>query len=58
MATAGPELSTPLPDIEPRFGGAFSYLGADEVYAFKGRGFGEEIGVSEFVKIDSSFLRS
>ena len=34
------------------------YTDADALYAFKSRGFGREIGVSEFVKIDSSFLRS
>jgi len=46
VATAGPELSTPLPDIEPRFGGAFFYVDADALYAFKSRGFGGEIGLN------------
>ena len=37
-----PRLKSPFPDIEPRFGGAFSYLVSDALYAFKSRGFGEE----------------
>ena len=31
---------------KPRFGGDFFYVDADALYAFKGRGFGGEIGVS------------
>jgi hypothetical protein len=30
---------------KPRFGGAFFYVDADTLYAFKSRGFGGEIGV-------------
>ena len=30
---------------KPRFGGAFCYIDADALYAFKSRGFGGEIGV-------------
>ena len=30
---------------KPRFGGAFFYVDADALYAFKSRGFGGEIGV-------------
>ena len=40
-----PRLKSPFPDIEPRFGGAFSYLVSDALYAFKSRGLGGEIGV-------------
>jgi len=38
-----PRLKSPFPDIEPRFGGAFFYIDADALYAFKSRGFGGEI---------------
>ena len=40
-----PRLKSPFPDIEPRFGGAFFYIDADALYAFKSRGFGGEIGI-------------
>ena len=43
-ATTGPELSAPLPNKEPRFGGAFSYLVSEALYAFKSNEFGGEIG--------------
>ena len=40
-----PRLKSPFPDIEPRFGGAYFYVDANALYAFKSRGFGGEIGV-------------
>ena len=40
-----PRLKSPFPDIEPRFGGAYFYVDADALYAFKSRGFGGEIGI-------------
>ena len=43
-----PRLKSPFPDIEPRFRGAFSYLDADALYAFKSRGFGGEIGINRW----------
>ena len=42
---------------KPRFGGAFFYIDADALYAFKSRGFGGEIGLSEFIKTDALLLR-
>ena len=33
---------------KPRFGGAFFYVDADTLYAFKSRGFGGEIGLGVF----------
>ena len=32
-----PRLKSPFPDIEPRFGGAYIYVDADALYAFKSR---------------------
>ena len=40
-----PRLKSPFPDIEPRFGGAFSYLVSEALYPFKSRGFGGKIGL-------------
>ena len=40
-----PRLKSPFPDIEPRFGGAFFYVDAYALYAFKSRGFGGKIGL-------------
>ena len=40
-----PRLKSPFPDIEPRFGGAYFYVDADALYAFKSRGFGGVVGV-------------
>ena len=36
---------------KPRFGGAFFYINADALYAFKSRGFDGEIGVSDKIPI-------
>ena len=47
-----PRLKSPFPDIEPRFGGAYFYVDANALYAFKSRGFGGEIGVK--VSVDQS----
>ncbi len=42
---------------KPCFGGAFFYVDADALYAFKSRGFGGEIGVAVQTKLSIRRLR-
>ena len=51
-----PRLKSPFPDIEPRFGGAYFYVDADALYAFKSRGFGEEAGLRGQKEIPHRYL--
>ena len=44
-----PRLKSPFPDIEPRFGGAYFYVDANALYAFKSRGFCGEVGLREIL---------
>ena len=46
LSGSGPRRAGKTNPIQPRFGGAFFYVDADALYAFKNRGFGGEAGVS------------